>query len=73
MQAQAPEVQALASSYKSADAIRMLDLYAEHSKKSEQHQRKKERLAAATTPQGSGAGGPTPIDDDDAFLAGFNG
>jgi hypothetical protein len=72
-QAQTAEIRALAQSDSAADAIRMLDLYAEHSKKSEQHQRKKERLAAATTPQGSGAGGPTPIDDDDAFLAGFNG
>jgi hypothetical protein len=73
MESQTAEVKALASSDKSADAIRMLDLYATHLKAVEKQKAKQERLGAALTPQGTGmAGGPELLSDREQAEQAFN-
>lgn len=74
--AQAPEVQALRTSPKAADAIKMLDLYVEHQRVAAEaaakEARNKQRLEAAIVPKGSGAAASErQLSEREAMLAGF--
>ena len=76
MNAQAPEVKALADSSQPKDAVKMLDLYVDHRKQVIEAEtvrlKKQKRLEGAVTPVGMG-GSPTPgaISDEEAFARGF--
>ncbi len=77
---QPTDIQALAESPKSADAIKLLDAFKKASTpppapqpdQARQH-RQQQRLEAAVTPQGSARQTPPALTDDDAFEAGFYG
>jgi len=74
-EAQAPEVQALGASSKAADAIKMLDLYADQrkaaAKAAETEARNKKRLDAAITPRGVPTPSHRPISEREAMERGF--
>jgi len=67
---QPAEIQRLSASPKAKDAIRMLDLYAEHTKKQAQKAERDKRLDRAITPSGSTATAVVE-DPEAAFDAGF--
>jgi len=79
---QAPEVKALADSHNAKDAIKMLDAFTAAQKaataaaaaakeKAEKAATNKQRLSAATTPQGVPAPVVSSIGDEEAFAEGF--
>lgn len=72
MDAQAPEVKALAHSNLARDALKMLDLYYEHKKADAKKETNKQRLAAAVTPQQASSGGPTVLPDEAGLSVGYN-
>ena len=67
---QPAEIQRLSASPKAKDAIRMLDLYAEHKTKQAQKAEREKRLDRAITPQGATATAVVE-DPEAAFEAGF--
>lgn len=73
--AQAPEVKALGASQRSADAIKMLDVFYEHRKAvaeaTAKADRNKKRLSAAITPRGEATPGHVTISDRDAAEIAF--
>lgn len=75
MNAQAPEIQALADSEKSKDAIRMLELFYEHTKtaaaKAAVEEKKTKRLAAVIQPKQAASGGPTILPDEAGLAIGY--
>lgn len=71
MQAQAPDIQALAYSEKARDAIQMLDLYHDHLKAAQRKDKNQARLAAAVTPKQATGGGPTILPDEAGLSVGY--
>lgn len=74
-QAQPPEINALGASEDADDAVRMLDLYAEHVKQvdaiAKKQAKAQERLAAAVPVEGSGGSGPTVMNEDEQLAEGY--
>lgn len=66
---QTPEIQALAKSDKTKDAVRLLDSYAESRKKDKAN--KDQRLKSAMPAKGVAAAAQPTINDDEAFERGF--
>lgn len=76
LKSQPADVQALSTSEKAKDAIKLLDTYTAHQTKvaadETARQKREKRLAAAVTPTGTTGTPQTGINDDQAFERGFN-
>jgi len=66
---QSEDVKALAASDRPRDAIKLLNVYAEHYRKAARNQR---RLEAAVSPKGAAPVTKSGISDEEAFMRGFN-
>jgi len=72
MQAQAPEVKALADSQNARDAISMLDKYYDHRKAEAAKAKNQSRLAGAVQPKQAASGGPSILPDEAGLSVGYN-
>lgn len=73
LETQPEDVKKLIESPYFKDADRVLVAFGEFQKAQAEKQRKRDRLETAAPVQGSGQGGPPTLDDDAAFVGGFNG
>lgn len=69
---QPADFRALGDSQSSADAIKVLDAYDAHASRAQRQNRSTSRLQNAVAPASANAGGPQTIDDEAAFVRGFN-